>query len=187
MSQSEVVIRAARVTDLPLLGPLEDRAGLRFADSPHPYCAAFPHFDVARLAELAGAGTVWVAVDAADQPIGFVIAERWGDDCYVHELDVEQAYGRRGVGRRLLGQVAEWARAAGATSLLLSTFNDVPWNAPYYARLGFVVVPLDAYTASMVAQRQSDAAAGMPLTSRVMMRAPLGYGPIGPSAHGTAV
>jgi GNAT superfamily N-acetyltransferase len=169
----EILMRPAHVRDLPLLGPLEDRAGLRFEDSPHPYCATFPHFDVDRLAELSRAGTVWVAVNGADEPIGFVIAQLWGDDGYVHELDVEQAYGRRGVGRRLLGRVAQWARAEGATGLLLSTFSDVPWNAPFYARLGFAVVPLEAYTTAMHAQRQSDAAAGMPLTSRVMMRAPL--------------
>jgi GNAT superfamily N-acetyltransferase len=173
MTISELMIRAAYTRDLPLLGPLEDRAGQRFKDSRHPYCASFPHFDVDRLAALAQAGTVWVAVDAGDEPIGFVIADRWGDDGYVHELDVEEAYGRRGVGRRLLGRVAEWARDDGASSLLLSTFSDVPWNAPFYARLGFAVVPLDAYTTAMLAQRQSDAAAGMPLASRVMMRAPL--------------
>lgn len=173
MATSEIVIRPAQTADVPLLGPLEDRAGMRFADSPHPYCASFPHFDVDRLAELVRAGTVWVAADAGDQPIGFVIAERWGDDGYVHELDVEEAYGRRGVGRRLLGRVAQWARAEGTSGLLLSTFSDVPWNAPFYAQLGFQVVPLDAYTTTMLAQRESDAAAGMPLTSRVMMRAPL--------------
>ena len=173
MTISELMIRAAHTRDLPLLGPLEDRAGQRFKDSRHPYCASFPHFNVDRLAALAQAGTVWVAVDAGDEPIGFVIADRWGDDGYVHELDVEEPYGRRGVGRRLLGRVAEWARDDGASSLLLSTFSDVPWNAPFYARLGFAVVPLDAYTTTMLAQRQSDAAAGMPLTSRVMMRAPL--------------
>lgn len=172
MATSPIVIRAARTRDLPLLGPLEDRAGRRFEESRHPYCASFPHFDVDRLAELSRAGTVWVAVDG-DEPIGFVIAERWGDDGYVHELDVEESYGRRGVGRRLLGRVAEWARADGASSLLLSTFDDVPWNAPFYARLGFAVVPLAAYTTTMLAQRQRDAAAGMPLSSRVMMRAPL--------------
>jgi GNAT superfamily N-acetyltransferase len=173
MATSDIVIRAARTADLPLLGPLEDRAGMRFKDSLHPFCADLPHFDVGRLAELARGGTVWVAAAGADEPIGFVLAERWSNDGYVHELDVEAAYGRRGVGRRLIGRVAEWARSEGLSSLLLSTFSDVPWNAPLYARLGFVVVPLDAYTTVMHAQRQSDATSGMPLSSRVMMRAPL--------------
>jgi len=126
---SDIVIRAARAPDLPKLGPLEDRAGQRFKDSLHPYCASFPHFDAARLAELSRAGTVWVAAADADEPIGFVIAERWGDDGYVHELDVEAAHGRRGVGRSLLGRVAQWARAEGASSLLLSMRLSTPASA----------------------------------------------------------
>jgi GNAT superfamily N-acetyltransferase len=173
MATSEIIIRAAHARDLALLGPLEHRAALRFKDSPHPYAVSLPNFDVNRLAELSEAGTVWVAVNPTGEPIGFVIAQRWGDDGYVHELDVEEAYGRRGVGRRLLARVAEWARAEGARSLLLSTFSDVPWNAPFYARLGFAVVPPEAYTTAMLALRESEAAAGMPLTSRVIMRAPL--------------
>lgn len=173
MTISDLMIRAAHTRDLPLLGPLEVRAAQRFKASRHPYCASLPHFNAERLAALAQAGTVWVAVDVGDEPIGFVIAERWGDDAYVNELDVEEAYGRRGVGRRLLRRVAQWARDDGANSLLLSTFSDVPWNAPFYARLGFAVLPPDAFTTQMLAQRQSEATAGMPLTSRVMMRAPL--------------
>lgn len=166
-------IRPALAADLPLLGPLEDRAGLRFRESAHPYAADLSHFDAARLAELVSAGTVWVAATADDAPIGFAIAGARGRDGYLYELDVEVAFGRRGVGRGLVRRVAEWARSAGFETLLLSTFRDVPWNAPFYERLGFEIVPLDAYDDVMRAQRQSDAAAGMLLESRVMMRAPL--------------
>jgi GNAT superfamily N-acetyltransferase len=168
---SDIEIRLARTDDLPLLGPLELRAAQRFRDSPHPECVDMAHFDLGRLVELSRAGSVWVAADHADQPIGFVIAEALADDAYVHELDVEQAYGGRGVGRALLRRVAEWATARGLGTLLLSTFNDVAWNAPFYERLGFVSVPLASYTPSMQAQRQSDVAAGMRAESRVMLRA----------------
>jgi GNAT superfamily N-acetyltransferase len=168
------LIRPAVAADLPLLGPLEDRAGLRFRESVHPYCADFSSFDAGHLAELVGAGTVWVAVGADDTPIGFAIAEARGGEGYLHELDVDVAHGRRGVGRALVRRVAEWARSTGFETLLLSTFRDVPWNAPYYERLGFQIVPLDVYDDAMRAQRQSDAAAGMRLESRVMMRAALG-------------
>lgn len=131
------------------------------------------HFDLAHLAKLSRAGSVWVATDAKGGPIGFVIADAWDDDAYVHELDVEQAHGGRGVGRALLRRVAEWAKARGLGTLLLSTFNDVPWNAPFYQRLGFALVPLSAYTPRMLAQRHSDIAAGMKAASRVMLRAPV--------------
>jgi len=170
-SQTRIEIRLARSDDLPLLGPLEDRAAQRFRESPHPHCVDMAHFDLSRLTELSGGGSVWVASGASGEPIGFVIAEERGDDAYVHEIDVEQAYGGRGVGRALLRRVAEWAQARELRTVLLSTFNDVPWNAPFYQRLGFAIVPLAAYTPDMRAQRQSDIAAGMKAESRVMLRA----------------
>jgi GNAT superfamily N-acetyltransferase len=173
MHKDDFSIRPARGDDLPLLGPLEVRAGLRMRESRHPYCADFPHFDAARLAELARSGTVWVAVGEEDQPVGFVIAERWAGDGYVHELDVDVPHGRRGIGRALVRRVAEWARDVGCSAVLLSTFSDVPWNAPFYARLGFNIVPLEEYTDAMRVQRASDGQAGLLLASRVMMRAPL--------------
>ena len=177
MSSADIEIRLALSEDLPLLGPLELRAAERFRDSPHPDCVDMAHFDLGRLTELSRAGSVWVATGIADQPIGFVIAEAWREDGhdegYVHELDVEQAHGGRGVGRALLSRVAEWAKARGLGTLLLATFNDVAWNAPFYQRLGFVLVPLTDYTPRMLAQRHSDLAAGMKAASRVMLRAPV--------------
>jgi N-acetylglutamate synthase-like GNAT family acetyltransferase len=45
--------------------------------------------------------------------------------------------GRKRIGRQLIACVADHARTLGLTSLTLTTFRDVPWNAPFYARLGF--------------------------------------------------
>lgn len=167
------VIRKPRPEELALLGALEQRAAERFRTSAHPYAAQLPSFDPDQLAELHRAGTVWVAEAGAGQLVGFVVAGYLGDDPYLHELDVEVAWGRQGVGRALIRRVAEWARDAGHASLLLATFADVPWNAPYYERLGFATIPLAEYGPSMLAQRRADAALGMPVASRVMMRAPL--------------
>lgn len=43
----------------------------------------------------------------------------------------------RGLGRALIQHAADWARANGRTRLSLTTFAHIPWNAPYYARVGF--------------------------------------------------
>lgn len=166
-------IRSARANELPALGPLELRAAERFADSAHPYACALPAFDRDELAELQRAGTVWVAATDDDRLLGFAIGGWLGDDPYLHELDVEPDHQRRGIGRALIRRVAAWARTTERTSLVLSTFSDVPWNAPYYQRVGFEIVPLEAYTPAERALRAREAAGGLRIDSRVIMRAPL--------------
>jgi GNAT superfamily N-acetyltransferase len=169
---SDFSIRPARPTDLPLLAPLELRAAQRFRESTHLYACELPPFDVSELAELQRAGTVWVAASEQDELWGFAIAGRLGADAYLHELDVEPAQARRGIGRALIRRVAEWARERGDTSLVLSTFRDVPWNGPYYERLGFAVVPERHYTPEM-AELHAREGRSMRLESRAVMRASL--------------
>ncbi|HHL2325522.1 TPA: hypothetical protein ACQ3Y4_005391 [Pseudomonas aeruginosa] len=41
------------------------------------------------------------------------------------------------MGRRLLERAVTYAHASHCRALTLTTFCDVPWNAPFYARLGF--------------------------------------------------
>jgi GNAT superfamily N-acetyltransferase len=166
-------IRSARPDDLPLLAPLELRAAERFAESAHPYACRLPPFDIGELGALQRAGTVWVAVSERDDLLGFAIAGRLGPDAYLHELDVEPAQARRGIGRALIRRVAAWAHELGASSLVLSTFRDVPWNGPYYERLGFAVVPESQYTAEMAELRAREGQS-MRVESRVVMRASLG-------------
>lgn len=36
--------------------------------------------------------------------------------------------------------VEEWGRGAGRPATTLTTFRDVPWNGPYYRRLGYRVL-----------------------------------------------
>jgi GNAT superfamily N-acetyltransferase len=172
MSPSAFFIRSARAEDLPLLGPLELRAAERFRDSNHAYACDLPPFDTKQLAELQRAGTVWIAAGELDEPVGFAIAGRLGADAYLHELDVDPTFARRGVGKALIHRVARWARDCGDTSLVLATFRDVPWNGPYYERLGFAVVPEQQYTVAM-AELHAREGRSMRLESRVVLRAPL--------------
>lgn len=86
-----------------------------------------PHLD---------AGTLWIA-EADGTPIGYLAASVQHDRLHIDEVDVLRAHQGRGVGRRLLQTAADHARAAGLSRLSLTTFRDVPWNAPFYASFGF--------------------------------------------------
>ena len=101
---------------------------------------------------------LWVAADADDRPVGFALATVLGDAPHLEELAVHPEHGRRGLGRRLVAAVVGWARARGAPTLTLSTFRDVPWNAPFYARLGFVALAPETLPAPLVALRRSASA-----------------------------
>lgn len=97
------------------------------------------------LAEVAGADayrphllarTLWV-VDDAGEPVAFLAGRVEGQRLHVDELDVRQDRQGHGLGRRLLSHAADWARGQGLTTMSLTTFRNIPWNAPYYARFGF--------------------------------------------------
>ncbi len=81
------------------------------------------------------AGTLWVADD--EGPVGFLAATRDGDRLHIDEMDVEQAVQGQGVGRRLLAHAIDQARRSGVARVSLTTFRNVPWNAPFYASMGF--------------------------------------------------
>ncbi len=46
-----------------------------------------------------------------------------------------------GVGAGLLNSIGIWAATAGLDALTLITFREVPWNQPYYERLGSGLYP----------------------------------------------
>ena len=124
-------------------------------------------------------GLVWVALDEAGVPVGFV----WLDTDVgsggigIAEIDVLPEYGRRGIGAALLEHACNWARAAGYRRVDLGTLANVPWNAPFYARHGFTVVDKNEPTFALA--RQRDRENGFPDHLRVFMSRPLS-----PLAHG---
>jgi GNAT superfamily N-acetyltransferase len=47
---------------------------------------------------------------------------------------------RQGIGSALVERACEWARAHDYPAITLTTYADVPWNGPYYAKRGFMEV-----------------------------------------------
>ena len=86
------------------------------------------------------AGGSWVAEGPDGRILGFACARFEDQALHLHEISVRREAQGQGVGRKLLQQVVVAARHAGARELTLTTFADVPWNAPFYAQLGFEVI-----------------------------------------------
>lgn len=105
-------------------------------------------------------GTVWV-LEGEGRPIGFLAAERVSDGLHILEIDVLREAQGRGLGRALLGHVLAWAQAEGATPVTLTTFREVPWNAPFYRSMGFVEATGAALTPRLAALLVSETARGL--------------------------
>lgn len=82
------------------------------------------------------AGTLWVA-DVDGELVGYLAARIERPRLHIDEVDVLRTFQGRGIGRSLLTVAAAWARANGLEALSLTTFRNVPWNAPFYASFGF--------------------------------------------------
>jgi GNAT superfamily N-acetyltransferase len=92
---------------------------------------------------------------------------------HIEQVSVDPRYGRRGIGRRLIGTAAEWARDQGLDELTLTTFAVVPWNAPYYERLGFTVIADREQSPELRGIRNLERARGLDGWPRVAMRRPI--------------
>jgi ribosomal protein S18 acetylase RimI-like enzyme len=74
---------------------------------------------------------------AGDPPVGFVHVLVIDGFAHLEQLSVHPSAGRRGVGSALVRAAMEEARLDGFAELSLCTYRDVPWNGPFYQRLGF--------------------------------------------------
>jgi len=115
-------------------------------------------------------GHLWVAL-ADDVPVGFAHVEVIEPDvAHLEEVDVHPEYARRGLGTRLVMHVCAWATAAGYQSVSLTTFRDVAWNMPFYAQLGFEVVPAEQLSRALRALAEDERRRGLEPSRRVVMQ-----------------
>lgn len=163
-----VLLRAAQVGDIFRMQEIERAAAELFRNSELIDIDAMSVVAIGDHAQAIEQGLSLVAeVDA--RVAGFAMGEMHFDDAYLHELDVDPAYGRRGVGAALVRGFVNAARAKRAQAVYLSTFRDPPWNAPFYRKLGFVDVARGDYLRWMSAI-EGEQAKFLDVNTRVFMR-----------------
>jgi GNAT superfamily N-acetyltransferase len=137
VSASTVSIRLARPEDLEKLGAVERSAASVFRSVGLAWLADGGTMDPAVLETLCHGRTLWVAVDERDEPVGFLAAHELDGQFYIAELSVAGSHQRRGIGARLVEAAIEHGRGLGFAAITLTTYRDLAWNGPFYARLGF--------------------------------------------------
>ncbi|OIJ89648.1 GNAT family N-acetyltransferase [Streptomyces colonosanans] len=163
-------IRAVQNEELPLLQDIERAAGRCFHDIGMPEIADDEPLPLDELARYREAGRAWVAVDSANAPVAYLIADRVDGNLHIEQVSVHPDSARRGIGRSLLDHAAARAATDRLPALTLTTFTDVPWNAPYYARCGFQPLDDTMLGPGLLDIRARETAHGLDRWPRLVMR-----------------
>ncbi|WP_049573891.1 GNAT family N-acetyltransferase [Nonomuraea sp. SBT364] len=104
-----------------------------------------------------------------EPPDGFALVGQVDGGLHLEQLAVRPDRMRRGIGGRLVAAVLDHARATGAPAVTLTTFRDVPWNAPWYERHGFRVLPAGDWGPELRALVEHERGLGIEVAPRVVM------------------
>jgi GNAT superfamily N-acetyltransferase len=124
----------AKPVHLHVLPAVERAAALIFPDdviSPEARASAVP---VEELYDAREQRRLWVATTEISIPVGFAIAVPFEDGAFLLEVAVHPMHQRNGLGKLLVRAAIDWARAEGYPHISLTTFEHLPWNAPFYCR-----------------------------------------------------
>ena len=164
-----VLIRAAQAAELPAVQAIDWAAMRMFCDIGMPEIAQYDPWPLGDLA----------ARQQAGRPVGSSRPGRHPPRVPHRKPGRRLPAGRAGIGRSRqrpprtgprTASPADQAPAAGLPALTLTTFADVPWNAPYYARCGFRILHDAEITPGLRAIRHHEAALGLDRWPRVCMR-----------------
>jgi GNAT superfamily N-acetyltransferase len=163
-----VQIRPALTGELDVLAELEMAAGVLFAEHGLTEVAAMGRSPQS-LVPFVTAGDAWVA-DVDGRAAGYIIVEPVDGCLHIEQVSVHPDFTRQGFGTALLDHVASVAHERGYPAVTLTTFRDLPWNAPFYERCGYRILTTDEETPGLKAIRAHEAALGLDKWPRCCMR-----------------
>jgi GNAT superfamily N-acetyltransferase len=169
-STAEFSIRRAQSWDIPLLEYVERSAADIFRTVNLGFLADGDTVDPAALRAMAQANHLWVATNNFDQPIGFVGGEYLSGNFHIVEISVAKEFQGKGVGKALMTTIVEHISREGYKSITLTTYRNLPWNGPWYSRLGFFEVNAHDMGRDYLDLLDSEAQHGLDVRSRCVMR-----------------
>ena len=167
------MIRQAHPREIELLPQIENKAERRYVRVGLRQIIDMPPASIASLERGRRKGLLWVAVSPVGRVVGFALMKRPGGLAWLDQLSVLDAWQGRGYGSALIDRTAAATRRLGLDALWLSTYRDVPWNAPFYARRGFIEVPRAGCPRALRFTFMKEGSHGHPPWRRTIMRRPV--------------
>ncbi|AWM92394.1 GNAT family N-acetyltransferase [Pseudomonas sp. 31-12] len=175
------IVRRAQLSDTAALPAIERSAAELFRCDPSlAWLADAQVPDAEHHQRAIETDDVWVAQSVDGVLMGFVSAVEIDNELHIQELSVSQYFQGRGAGRKLLLAAIEYGRNRELDGLTLTTFRDVPWNEPFYQRMGFETLSPAQLSPRLTAVLNNEVAHGLPGERRCAMHLNLRPAPSDP-------
>ena len=165
-----IVVGAAAYSHIAAIPGIEIAAATLFSTADLPMNLRFRTTAKADLSRAFQNERLWVAVKGKEKVVGFAIADVVDGQAHIVEVGVMPAFGRLGIGTRLVRIAVDWARDLEFEHVSLTTFRHLPWNAPFYQRLGFDRVDPSDYGSELTELFDLEKQAGLDTSKRIAMR-----------------
>lgn len=145
MDVAEVAIRPAAADEVAGLPVMQVSAGALFRELGMHRVADGPEPSVDGFHQARANGDLLVATDDG-RVVGFVRTKVLDGSLHVEQVTVGPGWQGRGIGRALMLAAEQAAADRGFRRMTLTTFRDVPFNGPFYERLGWTPLDGDSLT-----------------------------------------
>ncbi|WP_227317485.1 GNAT family N-acetyltransferase [Cedecea davisae] len=166
-----MILRASTTGDIEALQQVEAAAARRFLGVPElVFLAQAGVTDAGTHRRAIEQSLSWLVAGSDGRIRGFCYCQPHQGSLYLAEISTHPDFQRTGVGRTLLEAVFDSARRLSAKEVTLTTYQDVPWNAPWYQRHGFErieTLELSAELAECLRHQQDE---GLMVLPRCAMR-----------------
>jgi len=165
-----ISIELADRDHVPAIPAIELAAAAMFAEADLPLAVRYLVTEDELLHQAQRDARLWVALNGDRIPVGFAMAGIVDGGAHLDEMDVLPHYGRQGIGTRLMHAFIGWARSESYPVVTLVTFRHLPWNAPFYEKIGFVSMEAAEIGAELAALLAEEVDAGIDIRNRTCMK-----------------
>jgi len=149
-------IRKAAPVEINILPQLELEAAELFRETKHAASIPAAPASLENFREAREAGLLLIAVLPQGITSGFALAEIIDLGIRLAGVDVLPRFGKNGIGAALVKSIISLAEEKKHKYLTLTTFKHVPWNAPFYKKLGFRVMNSEEFTPDILSIVQQE-------------------------------
>ncbi|QIX97959.1 GNAT family N-acetyltransferase [Cedecea sp. FDAARGOS_727] len=170
-----MILRASTIGDIEALRRVEAAAARLFLSAPElAFLAQAGVTDATTHRRAIEQNLSWLVAGSEGPIMGFCYCQMQQDSLYLAEISTHPDFQRAGVGTALLEAVFEHARRLNVKEVTLTTYRDVPWNAPWYRRHGFERVETHELSAELAECLRHQQEEGLMVLPRCAMRYLLG-------------